>query len=136
MYYIYIFYGRPPFQYGRDSAELTLATFGKVVRYLISFQHRSILLLILVLAYATGSINGHSFVIARARDFKLTPENPPRDDIDCLDFQRCAALHNGVLEHGWTSSDRSLDDKQKPRGGISKVAIRTETGSRHSFRPQ
>jgi hypothetical protein len=46
------------------------------------------------------------------RDRKSTGirgNDPPRDDIDGLDYQRCAALHNAIVEHGWTSSGRSLD---------------------------
>jgi hypothetical protein len=47
--------------------------------------------------------------IANVEGLKVTDENPPRDDIDGLDFQRCAALHNAILQHGWTSSGRALD---------------------------
>jgi hypothetical protein len=53
--------------------------------------------------------------IANVEGLKVTDENPPRDDIDGLDFQRCAALHNAILEHGWTRSGRPLSDM--PRTG-------------------
>jgi hypothetical protein len=41
-----------------------------------------------------------SFAIVRVQEFKVTTENPPRDDLDGLDYQRCAALHNATVEHG------------------------------------
>jgi hypothetical protein len=50
-----------------------------------------------------------SSAIERVQVFKVTTENPPRDDLDGLDYQRCAALHNAIVEHGWTRSGRSLD---------------------------
>ncbi|KAK4543619.1 hypothetical protein LTR36_005264 [Oleoguttula mirabilis] len=39
----------------------------------------------------------------------VTPENPPRD-IDGMDHERCAALHNAIFQHGWVSSGRDVDD--------------------------
>jgi len=51
-----------------------------------------------------------SSAIARVQGLKVTAENPPRDDLDGLDFQRCAALHNAIVEHGWTASGRPIDD--------------------------
>lgn len=39
----------------------------------------------------------------------VSDDNPPRAEGD-LDYERCAALHNAVVEHGWTASGRSLDD--------------------------
>ncbi|GAB7333456.1 hypothetical protein MBLNU13_g05054t1 [Cladosporium sp. NU13] len=47
-----------------------------------------------------------SSAIARIQGLKETAENPPRDDLEGLDFQRCAALHNAIVEHGWTASER------------------------------
>ncbi|THW47914.1 hypothetical protein D6D21_03171 [Aureobasidium pullulans] len=41
--------------------------------------------------------------------WRVTPENPVRYH-DRLDYERCAALHNELLELGWTGSGRSLDD--------------------------
>jgi hypothetical protein len=54
-----------------------------------------------------------SSAIARIQDLKVTTENPPRDDVEGLDFTRCAALHNAIVEHGWTRSGRPLH--QMPR---------------------
>ncbi|KAF2141917.1 uncharacterized protein K452DRAFT_332619 [Aplosporella prunicola CBS 121167] len=34
--------------------------------------------------------------------WRVTPDNPPRE-IDGLDSERCAALHNFVVQHGWNS---------------------------------
>jgi hypothetical protein len=36
----------------------------------------------------------------------VTPDNPPRQT-EGLDTERCAELHNAILEHGWLSSGRS-----------------------------
>lgn len=51
-----------------------------------------------------------SSAIAGIQSLKVTVETPPRDDLDGLDFQRCAALHNAILEHGWTASGRPTAD--------------------------
>ena len=32
----------------------------------------------------------------RAQTLLVTPDNPPRDNIDGMDSERCAALHNAV----------------------------------------
>ncbi|KAK3656725.1 hypothetical protein LTR56_002706 [Elasticomyces elasticus] len=39
----------------------------------------------------------------------VTLGNPPRD-VDGLDHERCAALHNAVFKHGWTASGRAAED--------------------------
>ena len=49
-----------------------------------------------------------SFAITSIENLKVSEENPPRDDLDGLDFQRCAALHNAIIEHGWMASGRSI----------------------------
>ncbi|KAH0495710.1 hypothetical protein TgHK011_009243 [Trichoderma gracile] len=41
--------------------------------------------------------------------WRVTAEQPPRD-IDGLDNERCAALHNLIIERGWTASGRSPSD--------------------------
>jgi len=51
-----------------------------------------------------------SSAIARIQSHKVTEENPPRDDLDGLDFYRCARLHNAIIEHGWTASGRPIED--------------------------
>lgn len=51
-----------------------------------------------------------SAAITRIGERKVTNENPPRDDIDGLDFERCAELHNAIIEHGWTRSGRGSND--------------------------
>jgi hypothetical protein len=47
--------------------------------------------------------------LERVQHLLVTPENPPRD-IDGLDVERCVELHNAILEHGWLSSGRSVED--------------------------
>jgi len=39
----------------------------------------------------------------------VTPENPPQD-VDGMDYERCAALHNAILKHGWVRSGRGAND--------------------------
>lgn len=39
----------------------------------------------------------------------VTDTNPARDD-GTIDFARCAALHNYIVQHGWLADNRSLDD--------------------------
>jgi hypothetical protein len=51
-----------------------------------------------------------SSAITRIENLKVTEENPPHDDLDGLDFHRCAALHNAIIEHGWTASGRPIED--------------------------
>jgi hypothetical protein len=51
-----------------------------------------------------------SSAMERVQEFKVTTENPPRDDIEGLDFQRSSALHNAIVKYGWTRSGGFLDD--------------------------
>lgn len=51
-----------------------------------------------------------SSAITRVQNLKVTAGNSPRNDIDGRDFQRCAALHNAIIEHGWTASGRAVED--------------------------
>jgi hypothetical protein len=39
----------------------------------------------------------------------VTPDNPPRV-IDGLDYERCAALHNYLIQYAWVASNRDLSD--------------------------
>lgn len=41
--------------------------------------------------------------------WRVTAEHPLRE-VDGLDYERCAALHNLIVERGWTASGRSLSD--------------------------
>ncbi|KAK5113993.1 hypothetical protein LTR62_003116 [Meristemomyces frigidus] len=41
--------------------------------------------------------------------YLVTPVNPPRD-LDGMDYERCAALHNAIYEHGWIGSGRTAAD--------------------------
>jgi len=43
------------------------------------------------------------------RDQLVSDDNPARVEGD-LDYERCAALHNAILKHGWTASGRSIDE--------------------------
>jgi hypothetical protein len=49
--------------------------------------------------------------LERVQHLLVTPDNPPRD-VEGLDFQRCAELHNAILEHGWLTSGRSAEGFQ------------------------
>jgi hypothetical protein len=46
-------------------------------------------------------------------EWRITEENPIRDDLHGFDFERCAALHNLIVERGWTQ--RGLDPAQLDR---------------------
>jgi hypothetical protein len=43
------------------------------------------------------------------RDQLVSDENPARDDGE-MDYERCAALHNAIVKHGWIASGRPLKD--------------------------
>ncbi|KAK5677615.1 hypothetical protein LTS10_010189 [Elasticomyces elasticus] len=45
----------------------------------------------------------------RVQNLLVTPDNPPRDDVDGMDSERCAALHNAIYEHGWINAGRSAE---------------------------
>jgi hypothetical protein len=53
----------------------------------------------------------HFSVFDDVRDQLVSNDNPARDEGD-LDYERCAALHNAIVKHGWIASGRSLDDLQ------------------------
>lgn len=42
--------------------------------------------------------------------WRVSVENPPRTDIEGMDAERCAALHNAILSHGWVASGRLAAD--------------------------
>src|ERR1700761_5993889 len=46
------------------------------------------------------------------RRWRVSPTNPVRFGQD-FDFERCAALHNQLLEIGWVSSGKSLDSLER-----------------------
>ena len=48
-------------------------------------------------------------VFDEVRDQLVSHDKPARDAGD-LDYERCAALHNAIVKHGWTASGRSLDN--------------------------
>lgn len=49
--------------------------------------------------------------LERVQHLLVTPDNPPRQT-EGLDIERCAELHNAILEHAWLSSGRSAGDFQ------------------------
>jgi hypothetical protein len=48
-------------------------------------------------------------VFDSVRDQLVSDNNPARHEGD-MDYERCAALHNAIVKHGWTASGHSLDD--------------------------
>ncbi|KAK5701319.1 hypothetical protein LTR17_022691 [Elasticomyces elasticus] len=50
-----------------------------------------------------------SDVLEAVEHLLVTPENPPQD-VDGMDHERCAALHNAILKYGWVRSGRDADD--------------------------
>lgn len=51
-----------------------------------------------------------SAAITRVQNLKVTDDNPPQADIEGLDFERCASLHNAIVEHAWVANGRPVDD--------------------------
>lgn len=49
--------------------------------------------------------------LERVQHLLVKPHNPPRKT-QGLDSERCIELHNAILEHGWLSSGRSIEDFQ------------------------
>jgi len=43
-------------------------------------------------------------------EWRITIETLLRNDVSGLDHERCAALHNLIIERGWTESGRNLND--------------------------
>lgn len=41
--------------------------------------------------------------------FLVTPDNPPRFDIEGIDYVRCAALHNYMIHYAWLAEGRPLE---------------------------
>lgn len=46
--------------------------------------------------------------IANIDKWLVTPENPPRS-LDSLDYERCAALHNYLIQYAWAASGRNIN---------------------------
>ncbi|KFY65595.1 hypothetical protein V496_02456 [Pseudogymnoascus sp. VKM F-4515 (FW-2607)] len=38
----------------------------------------------------------------------VRPDNPPRDDLEGMDYARCAALHNYLIQYAWLAEGRPL----------------------------
>ncbi|KAJ5554638.1 hypothetical protein N7513_004597 [Penicillium frequentans] len=38
----------------------------------------------------------------------VRPDNPPRDDVEGMDYARCAALHNYLVQYAWLAEGRPL----------------------------
>ncbi|KAJ5637382.1 hypothetical protein N7490_007261 [Penicillium lividum] len=38
----------------------------------------------------------------------VRPDNPPRDDVEGMDYARCAALHNYLVKYAWLAEGRPL----------------------------
>lgn len=53
--------------------------------------------------------NSHSIAEGDIDSVLVTEVNPARDD-GTLDYARCAALHNYIVQYGWAAEGRSLED--------------------------
>ncbi|KAE8443775.1 hypothetical protein EG329_001369 [Mollisiaceae sp. DMI_Dod_QoI] len=49
----------------------------------------------------------------------VTPENPPRD-VDGMDHERCAALHNYLIQYAWVASNENLVGSFEPLSWFEK----------------
>ncbi|KAK5120307.1 hypothetical protein LTR85_006513 [Meristemomyces frigidus] len=41
---------------------------------------------------------------------RVTESNPPSSDANGLDYERCSALHNAIIRHGWRASGHDMAD--------------------------
>ena len=48
--------------------------------------------------------------IGAVSHLRVHEAQPPTSTNQGLDFERCAALHNAILQHGWASTGRKLDE--------------------------
>lgn len=44
------------------------------------------------------------------RPLMVTQENPARENTNGMDYSRCAALHDAILQHAWLQTGRSLEE--------------------------
>ncbi|RDW80291.1 hypothetical protein BP6252_04929 [Coleophoma cylindrospora] len=61
-----------------------------------------------------------SFSIANELTWRVTPESPVRE-VDGMDWERCAALHNLILKLGWTGSGNSEADMPRRTWWQTKI---------------
>jgi len=54
-----------------------------------------------------------SQALAEVRHLLVTTENPESSTSENLDFERCSALHNAIVKHGWVASGRDIADLQE-----------------------
>lgn len=55
-------------------------------------------------------LSGMSAPLQRVVNILVSPSNPPREDLDGMDSQRCTELHNAIFEHGWICSGRAPEE--------------------------
>lgn len=53
-----------------------------------------------------------SQALADVRHLLVTVENPESSTDSHLDFERCSALHNAIVKHGWVASGHDIADLQ------------------------
>lgn len=53
-----------------------------------------------------------SQALADVRHLLVTVENPKSSTDSHLDFERCSALHNAIVKHGWVASGHDIADLQ------------------------
>ena len=51
-----------------------------------------------------------SQALTEVRHLLVTDENPESSTNDHLDSERCSALHNAIVKHGWVASGHDLAD--------------------------
>lgn len=62
----------------------------------------------------------------------VTDDNPPDYDVNGMDTDRCVALHNAILEHGWIASGRSAADfEANTRTWWTEYGASTDVGRLH-----
>ncbi|UKZ75809.1 hypothetical protein TrVFT333_003503 [Trichoderma virens FT-333] len=86
------------FAYGMVGAKVTTCN-SSYVDKTESFKQRRIIL------FDIDDANA----LYKMSQWRVTAEHPLRE-VEGLDHERCAALHNLIIERGWTASGRSLTD--------------------------
>lgn len=42
-------------------------------------------------------------------DSRVSPDQPPRENLEGMDWERCAKLHNWILNYGWQERGRTAE---------------------------
>ena len=91
-----------------------------------SLEYAILLTTILACSMARASLDGSSIrpspprdmtvssqALTEVRHLLVTAENPESSTEEHLDFERCSALHNAIVKHGWVAGGHDFADLQE-----------------------